>query len=167
MRRETALGLGLRLLGISLAIGPLLVAFWMHDWDIQGTVFDVEGFENVMNPLSEVLGENVGKITLENIKLSFDPATNSVRATFPYPPLPFSVTITDVKLSATVENALIDLEMESGEIETDPGETTYVHLIGDADQPLTDDAPDRVEGTITFEKYGVTIKTRIVSGGGS
>jgi hypothetical protein len=167
MRRETALSLGLRLLGISLMVFPILIALAIHDWDLMAAVFDRRGLNEITGPLSGVVGENaVGYLQPEDARVEIDRATNSVRVSLPLPPLPFSVTITEIEFSASVGGVPVDLRMEEDDVEAVAGEVTIVHLVGNIGLLPADNTLRLSEGSITFEKLGVVVTLSVVARSG-
>lgn len=167
MKKETGLGLGLKLLGLFFAIGPLVIAMGMHNWDIQKAVFDQESLDEVMGQVSSALGGGeIGSINPTPTDLQIDNVTNEVRLGLPFPSLPFSVTMTDLTFSSTIGGASLDLSMEAENVLLVPGENTTVYLVGTLSGTPADTSFSLGDGNMTFEKLGVTITVAIQQSGG-
>lgn len=156
---ERALGWGLRLLGLALAIGPFIVALGMHDWDIQSAVMPSE------EEMGEVRGRLSGLIggfrdspfelgALENIG-------NTLRATVGFTsPLKIPVKIKEFSAHVIDQGVRVaQLQME-GEIEAKPGVPVDITLSGSyPGGPLVN--PRMENMSMKFESYGVTVKLQI------
>jgi hypothetical protein len=167
MRRETALSLGLRLLGISLVVFPLLIALGMHNWDIMEAVFDRRGLdeikarsENFENSFFNNLWKQLENMEFRNIT---SPLRITKELTFP-----FSITITNLSLSVydrgtDPHTLFVILNMEEENVEFAPGETMTVSLIGSfSGFPTGENNLYLKEVKVSFEKLGVIVDDIVI-----
>ncbi len=169
MEQETALKWGLRLLGILLSVGPILGAMALSNWDIQKAVIDQEGIEGLTSSLSGLTGGENNIMGSIQTPSSINPPDENGKISFQMglPPFPFTVTITDFSYSARVGGVSTTLVMKEENVELRPGENATITLEGTLSSIPSSFELTNVTGTMTLEKYGVTIKLNIAQSGGT
>jgi len=162
---ERTLSWGLRLLGIALFVGPFIVAFAVHNWDLQATVMpSQEEIDELSETVSGLFGGGFSEDTfiLESPTYSGGKVRMPVRFTSP---LNLPIKITDISITLSDEGVEVaQVEMEETEVEIPANGTVNFTLIGPyTGTPPTD--PQPTDMNITFEAYGVTLQIQMVQGG--
>ena len=161
--KERALKWVLRLLGIALAIGPLIIAIGMHDWDIKEAVLPSEA--EIAQMQESVTGIFGGGIT-QNPFTPGDPIFSGTTVRMPMSftsPLNIPVKITDISLKVIDQGVQVaQLHMEQEEVEVSARGTVNFTLIGSYTGDIPTD-PQFTDMSITFEFYGLTAKMQIGS----
>lgn len=161
---ERALAWGLRLLGIALTIGPLLIALGAHDWDIKAAVVPSEAeIKGVEESVKGVFGEGFSENTFSISSPTVTGNTVKVSVQFTSP---FNIPIKFKDLSASVSDQgreIARVQMQEDEVEVPAGATVNFTLVGTytGAQPTN---PQLSSADITFEFYGVTIQARMSGG---
>ncbi|MEM2192812.1 MAG: hypothetical protein QXG38_04285, partial [Candidatus Hadarchaeales archaeon] len=97
VKKESALGLGLRLLGLALSLGPLLIAFSMHNWNIQETLIDTGGAGSAIGNIQNFLNMgNMGNLRPIQENATYDPATQTATLPLEISGIPFSLTVKEI-----------------------------------------------------------------------
>jgi hypothetical protein len=163
---ERALAWGLRLLGIALAIGPLLIALGTHNWDIKAAVLPSDAeIKEVEDSVKGVFGggfsENTFSIGSPTI------VGNTIRISVSFTS-PFNIPIKIKDISASVSNQGVEIaqvQMQEDEVEVPATATVNFTLVGAYTGGLPTN-PQLSGAGITFEFYGVTILAHMSSGQG-
>lgn len=154
---ERALKWGLRLIGIALTLGPILIALGARGWDVKAAVMPTESEiremeEAVRGILGGELSEN--NITFESPVYSDGTARAAVHFTSP-----FKVSVILKEFSGKLYDGEIpigDINMEEEEVEVPPGGTVTFHLVANfSGGPPSNPRPQPT--SITFELYGLTM----------
>jgi len=160
--RDGALKWGLRLLGIALTLGPLLIAFGTHNWDIKAAVLPNENeMKQIENSVTGIFGGGPSENTF-----SIDSPTitgNRIEVPIHFTS-PFNIPIKIKDISASVSN-LAQVQMEEEEVNVPAGATVNFVLAGTYTGMLPTN-PQLSSADMTFEFYGVTVSARIVGGQG-
>jgi hypothetical protein len=165
---ERALAWGLRLLGIALVIGPLLIALGAHNWDIKAAVLPSDNeMKQIENSVTGIFGggspENtfsIGSPTIVGNNVIV-PITSHFNIPIKIENLSASVSVPSGKIYVRLEN----------EVEIPVGGTMGVteNLTLSVFGTYTGGLPTNPQlsiDNITFESYGVTVSARNVSGQG-
>lgn len=160
MKKETALKLGLKLLGLGFLLGPLLIAFGMNGWDLQATLVNSQEFQEVEDSIGEMFGEQEGgsiQILTENA--FYDNITHQARVPVEISlPFSFPVVLVGFEISGMADGHPVSLSMKQDHVSLLPGENVVITLEGQIDVDITEAEITQTQGTISFEKYGVTIQ---------
>ena len=163
MKRETTLKIGLRLLGLAFSIGPLLIAFSINDWDIQRTMVNAAEIESIENQIrglfeQEAGGFEIGEAEYDNTShLLRLPVTLSL-------PFPFSIDLVGFDITAQFDSQQVTLSMEQDSVTLSPNENAVVWLSGQvADETLVNTQPTNIQGSLTLQKYGVSINVKFTA----
>lgn len=173
---ERVLAWGLRLLGIALFLGPIIIAFAMHNWDWRATLLPSEANINkVTDTLTGITGGGFSADTLTIGSPTFDGENIGITIGFSSP-LKVPIKITDLSGYVTcgdhpdVRLGQISMQGESVEI---PAQgtgnfTAYGQLTADAIQHINNShsgaLPSNIgfeNATITFEFYGISVQVQI------
>jgi hypothetical protein len=162
---ERALAWGLRLLGIALVIGPLLIALGTHNWDIKAAVLPSENeMKQIENSVTGIFGGGPSENTFNYSILP--PADGNIRVSIQFTS-PFNVPIKIDNISASVsyqgggkENVYLENEVEV------PAQATVNFMLIGTYTGVLPTNPQLSSADITFESYGVTVSVRIVGGQG-
>ncbi len=168
MEQETALKWGFRILGILLSIGPLLGAMALNGWDIQKAVVDQEGIVDLTSSLSGLTGGENNTLGSIQTPSSINPPDENGKVSFQMglPPFPFAATITDFNYSAQCGGVPLNLVMKEENVELGPSENATITLEGTLSSIPTSFELTNITGTMTLEKYGVTIALNLSQSGG-
>jgi hypothetical protein len=164
MKREFALRLGLKLLGLCLVVGPILAAFTMHDWDVVAAVIDLEGLRDISGPLENMIDENAFERQLGGLGNTVEDLVQQmergelentlVEIPLEFPPFSFPVTLTEISISI---GGVPVLRMKDEAVELRPGSPATVYLVGDLGAISTSENLEMgVE--IGFEWRGVEVR---------
>jgi hypothetical protein len=163
---ERALKWGLRLLGIALAIGPLLIALGTHNWDIKAAVLPSENEINeIENSVTGIFGGGPSENTIHYSILP--PSDSNIRVSVQFTS-PFNIPIKIKDVSASVSDQGVNIaqvHMQEDEVEVPAKATVNFTLVG----PYTGGLPTNPQlsgANITFELYGVTIQAHMSGGQG-
>ena len=152
---ERALGWGLRLLGLALAIGPFIIALGMHNWDIQAAVINPEEIRQT----KEMVGGLFGAGGLSPPTFQIPPPPYGEEVTIPVSfksPFQFPITITDISGRFSLGDNMYRLRLEHENVYFQELENKTFNLIA---QRTTESGPEEV--VITFEVYGVTVRLQM------
>ena len=166
MKKETALGIGLKLLGLAFSIGPLLIAFSINGWDVRATLINQEELNEIQSLLGGLFEKESGGIQINAEDATYDNLTQEFRLPVVLSiDLPFSIDIVDFRLSAQANGQQLTLSMRENKITLMPGENTEITLVGRVPPELYNAELTQIQGSMTFEKYGVTIQVTLPEGG--
>lgn len=162
--KEGALKWGLRLLSISLMIGPLIAAFAVHNWDVKEAVMGGTDMEEIGKSVESI----IGKVS-ENMFVVGSPTTsgNTIRIPIQFTsPAKFTITIKEITATVSDQGTEIgQVHLEEDEVEVPARGTVNFTLVGTySGVPPTH--PQLSEVEITLEAYGVTIQAQISGGKG-
>lgn len=164
--RDGALKWGLRLLGLALTIGPILIAFGMHNWDIKETVLpSQEDINQVTGQIAGVFGGGFSKDTLTFGDNVISDNNVTVPATFRSP---FKVPVRVTSFSVLVMDQgvqIATLHLEGGAVEVPANGTVNFNLVGSYSGGAVTD-PRLANLSVTFEIYGVTVQMNADMQGG-
>jgi len=155
---ERALKWGLRLLGIALTLGPILIALGTRGWDIKAAVLPTESeIREVEDIISGVLGGDgfsESTMQIEDPLISGSMVSATVHLTSP-----LNVSMILKEFSGEIYDGDVrigEINMEEEEVEIPPGGTVTFHLVGEfsGDPPQN---PRVCIASIEFDVYGVTI----------
>jgi hypothetical protein len=164
--RDGALKWGLRLLGIALTIGPLLIALGTHNWDIKAAVLPNENeMKEIEDSVKGIFGggpsENmfsIGSPTIVGNKLEVPVQFTS--------PFNIPIKIKDVLASVSDQGVNIaQIQMEENEVEVLARATVNFTMGGTYTGGLPTN-PQLSGVDITFEFYGVTVQAHMSGGQG-
>ncbi len=166
MKRETALKIGLKLLGLAFSIGPLLIAFSINDWDIQRAMVNAAEIESIENKIGGLFEPEAGGFEIGDAE--YDNASHLLRLPVTLSlPFPFSIDLVDFDITAQFDSQEVTLSMEQDSITLSPNENVVVWLSGQvADENLVNAQPTNIQGSLTLQKYGVSIKFTVQESGG-
>jgi hypothetical protein len=164
MKKETALGIALRALGLAFSLGPLLLAFAMNDWDVERTLINPEEVQAIQGRLGGLLQQqDTG--TFEIGAAVFDNAVGRLRLPVTLSlPFPFSVDLTEFELTLWFDSQPVSLAMEEDSVPLQPGRSVEIWLSGSVSENIAAQ-PTRVEGLLRLERAGVTMTFTIRQGG--
>lgn len=159
--KERALKWVLRLLGIALLIGPILVAFSMNNWDLRQTVLPSE---SEMSQVSESVSGLFGGGISQNPFEWQDPIVTGTTIRLPVKfTSPFNAPIKITDISATVSDQgvqIAELRMEEDEVEVSAKGTANFTLAGSfSGMPPVSPQFSRLTGN--FEMYGLTVQIQM------
>ncbi len=157
--RDGALKWALRLLGLALAIGPILIAFSMNNWDLRATVLPSDQeLGQVQDQLTQsVFGGGISEDTLTY----GSPITSGNNVTVPITfrsPLNISGTILSFDVGIDDQGIRVaELHLQDGPVHVPANGTVEFDLAGtyQGEMPAN---PQIGSLTVTFEVYGVTVR---------
>ena len=163
--RDGALKWGLRLLGIALTIGPLLIALGAHNWDIKAAVLPSDAeIKEIGDSVKGIFGggfsENTFSIGSPTI------VGNTVRVSVSFTS-PFNIPIKIENVSASVSDQGVEIAQVqlANEVEVPAMATRTLQLVGNYTGGVpTNPQPSSID--MTFEFYGVTVLAHITVGQG-
>jgi len=157
---------GLRLLGLALLIGPILIAFGMHNWDIKETVLPSQ--DDIDQVTGQVTGMFSGGFSQDTLTIGTPSISGSdvrVPVTF-RSPLNVPIKVTDISVTVVDQGATLgQLHLEDGALEIPAGGTVSFALVGTYTGTIPSD-PQLGEMSITLEVYGVTAQINPSAQGG-
>jgi len=163
--RDGALKWGLRLLGIALAFGPLLIALGAHNWDIKAAVLPSDAeIKEIGDSVKGIFGggfsENTFSIGSPTI------VGNTVRVSVSFTS-PFNIPIKIENVSASVSDQGVEIAQVqlANEVEVPAMATVNFTLVGTYTGGLPTN-PQLSGADITFEFYGVTVQVHMSGGQG-
>lgn len=159
--KEGALRWGLRILGISLAIGPILIVLGMHNFDIQAAFMpseeDTAELTDSMSELVDVQGMG-SLLTVGAYQPSGDGAIVEVTFNSPFEE---NVTVTDASGRVNTGFGVYQLRLEDDNVPIRGLESKDFNIIGE-----TSTGGDLEPLSVTFEVYGVSIQAWMSMEGG-
>jgi hypothetical protein len=157
MNKDTVLKLCLSLLGVFLAIGPLLAALGTHNWDIMAAVMpSQEEMNQTQNALTGLFGGSldnavsVGTPELVGSTLRIPLTFNS----------PFNVPITITSLSSSITDGgttIAQAQMAETQVNIETRGTGTITLAATYTGGIPSD-PQLSGVNATFEIYGISVK---------
>ena len=152
---ERALGWGLRLLGLALAIGPFIIALGMHNWDIKAALINPEEISQTKEMVGELFG--AGELSPPTFQIPPPPYGEVVTIPTSFKsPFRFPITITDISGRFSLEGNMYRLRLEDGNVYIQGLESKTFNLIAER---TTESGLKNV--TVTFEFYGVTAQLQM------
>ncbi len=164
--RDGALKWGLRLLGLLLFIGPILVAFSMNGWDLRETVLpsneEIGLIQNQLNSAVFSRGFSADMITYGTPVINGNNV--SVDLTF-RSPLNVDATILSFDVGVNDQGLRVgELHLQDGAVMVPANGTVKFTLAGTySSGALVDPQADSI--SVLFEVYGVTIQLQTSAGG--
>jgi len=175
--RDGALKWGLRLLGIALTIGPLLIALGTHNWDIKAAVLPSEAeIKEIEDSVKGIFGGGPSENTL-SIGSPTPTGNNTFRVSITFAS-PFNIPIKITDFSGYVACGdhpsvrLGQVSMQDDNVEIPPQGTRTITVIGTLTtggiQHLADfhsgSLPSSIRPenmNVVFDIYGVSVQVRI------
>jgi len=148
----------LRLLGLALTIGPILIALGAHDWDVKKAVLPSD--EEIRQISDQVTGIFGGGFSQETLTFG-EPilSGNIIRLPVTFrSPLKVPIKITDFSVMVTDQGAqAIELQMEETGLDIPANGTAALTLVGSISGALPSN-PKLAAISASLEVYGVTIQ---------
>jgi hypothetical protein len=164
MKKDTLLKLGLMLLGLFLALGPLLISLGTHNWNIMAAVMpsdaEIQQTTDMVTGLfdTNAVSENMFSIGIPTIQGS----TIQIPAQFNSP---FNIPITIKELTASVSDQGVTIAQvqTAGAVEIPARGSANITLVGTYTGAVPTD-PQFVGGNITFGFYGIDVQVQMSVG---
>lgn len=155
--RDGALKWALRLLGLALTIGPIIIAFGINNWDIKATVLPSDAELNqVTNQVKGVFGGGLSPDTFTHGNLTSDGNNVQLQVTFKSP-LNVPIKITSISINVSNQGAqLTQLHMQEGVVDVPANGTANLTFVGSYSGTIP--VNPQLSATATFETYGVTVQ---------
>jgi hypothetical protein len=165
MKKDTALRLGLMLLGILLSLGPLLIALGTHNWNIMAAVMPSDAELQQTTDMVTGLVDNTGfsantfSIGLPTIQ------GNTLRVPTQFTsPFKIPITLKSLTVSVSDQGATIAQLQTEGSVEIPASGTASITFVGTYTGTTLPTNP-QISGVdnMTIEVYGITISAQLSS----
>jgi len=165
MKKDTALKLGLMLLGILLSLGPLIISLGTHNWDIVAAVMPSDAELNQTQNLVTGLIDNQG-FTADTFSLGSPTIQgNTIRVPAQFTsPFKIPITLESLTISVSDQGATIAQLRTESSVEIPAQGTVSITFVGTYTGTTLPTNP-QISGidNMTIEVYGITISARLSS----
>lgn len=167
--RKKALGIGLGLLSVALWVGPIVIAFGSHGWDLNETVLpSEEQRNNIQNRVENLLGEDnfsEGELTITGGSIEGNNVTLNVEFSSPFG-FPLTIENFHAKVSDEKEGIIFATVRIDREIKIEKRGTGNFTLSGKLTEEGRDyeNLPRRMrlsEGVFQFRSSGIQVEISI------
>ena len=156
--RDGALKWSLRVLGIALAVAPILIAFGMHNWDLREAVLPNDAEINQVS--SQVTGMFGGGFSQDTFTMG-NPIISGNDIRLPVTlksPLKVPIRITNISVTVSDQGAQVSqLHMEESALEVPASGTVSFTMVGTLAGTIPSN-PQLTGMNVTLEVYGVTVQ---------